>query len=347
MKSIPLRLASPLLLVSVLAAQDAHPAFKETFHASLPSGLPDYKPAGEIRGTIRSVGADTMEQLTKSWLEVFQKHHPAVKYTMEAKASGTAGPALTEGTADVGPVAREMLPAEEDAFVKKYGYKPTAFRVATGSYRTPGKTHAIVFYVNKDNPITKLSFAELDAIFSTTRKLGHPPVTTWGDLGLKGEWADKKVSLWGLIRPNGIAHYVQENVMKGGEFKNGINERTTVGKLPALDAIVQGIEKDRYGIGYSGFSNVTPNVKPVVLASDPKGPYFQGTFDEVVTHKYPLSRFVYIYVNKAPGKKVDPIVREYLSMILSKEGQQAVVQEGVFLPLPSEWVQKERMRLDQ
>jgi phosphate transport system substrate-binding protein len=347
MKRITSKLVTFLLLISAAAAQDTHPAFKETMHASPPSGLPDYKPNGQLNGMLRSIGADTMEQLTKSWLETFQMHYPGVKFTMEAKASGTAGPALTDGTADVGPVARELLPAEEDAFVKKFGYKPTAFRVATGSYRTPGKTHAITFFVHKDNPISKLTFAELDAIFSTTRKRGHGPVTTWGDLGLKGDWADKKVSLWGLIRPNGIAHYVQENVLNGGDFKDGINERTTVGNLPALDAIVQGIEKDKYAIGYSGFSNVTPNVKAVALAADPKGPYYRGTFDEVVTHKYPLSRFVYIYVNKAPGKKLAPIVREYLSMILTKEGQDAVVKEGIFLPLPAEWVQKERARLDQ
>jgi phosphate transport system substrate-binding protein len=347
MKPIALRLLAFLLLVSTLSAQDTHPAFKETMHASLPPGLPDYKPSGQLTGTIRSIGADTMEEVTKSWLQTFQKYHPGLKFTMEAKASGTAGPALTDATADVGPVAREMLPAEEEAFIKRWGYKPTAFRVATGSYRTPGKTHAITFYVHKDNPIGKLTFADLDAIFSTTRKHGHTPVTTWGDLGLKGEWADKKISLWGLIRPNGIAHYVQENVMDGGDFKDGINERTTVGSLPALDAIVQGIEKDRYGIGYSGFSNATPGVKAIALAADARGPYYQGTFDEVVSHEYPLSRFVYVYVNKAPGKKLDPTVREYLSFILSKEGQQAVVQEGIFLPLPADMLRKERAKLDQ
>jgi phosphate transport system substrate-binding protein len=348
MKRIVAKFVTFLFLVATLSAQEAHaPAFKETMRASLPAGLPDYKGSGQLTGSIRSVGADTMEQVTKSWLETFKKNQAGINFTIEAKASGTAGPALTDGTADVGPVAREMLPAEEDAFVKKWGYKPTAFRVASGSYRTPGKTHAITFYVHKDNPISKLSFAELDAIFSTTRKHGHAAVTTWGDLGLKGEWADKKISLWGLIRPNGIAHYVQEMVMDGGDFKDGINERTTVGNLPALDAIVQGIEKDRYAIGYSGFSNATPGVKAIPLAVDIKGPYYQGTFDEVVNHKYPLSRFVYIYVNKAPGKKLDPIVREYLSLILSKEGQQAVVQEGIFLPLPADLLRKERAKLDQ
>jgi phosphate transport system substrate-binding protein len=347
MKRIMSRLLVVLLLVLAASAQDTHPTFHETNHASLPAGLLDYKPTGPLSGTVRSIGADTMEVLTKSWLEMFQKHYPGVKYTMEAKASGTAGPALTDGTADVGPVARELLPVEEEAFVKKFGYKPTQFRVASGSYRTPGKTHAITFFVHKDNPITKLTFAEVDAIFSTTRKRGHAPVTTWGDLGLKGDWANKKISLWGLIRPNGIAHYVQMNVLDGGEFNDGINERTTVGNLPALDAIVQGIEKDKYAIGYSGFSNVTPEVKTVALAADAKGPYYQGTFDEVVTHRYPLSRFIYIYVNRAPGKKLDPVIREYLSLILSKEGQEAVVREGIFLPLPAEWVKKERAKLDQ
>ena len=332
--------------LSICAQHDTKAPPKETLRAQADPKLPDYKPAAQISGTLNSVGADTMETLMKYWIELFTKTHPGTKIEMEAKASGTAAPALTAGTSQLGPVAREMLPNEIAPFEQKYGYKPFAIRVAGGSYRTPGKTHAICFYVNKDNPIDKLSYSQLDAIFSTTHRRGHEDITTWGQLGLTGEWSDKKISLWGLIRPNGIANFVQERVLLNGEYKSGINERTTVGSLPALDAIVQGVAADRYAIGYAGFSNAIPGVKQVALAEKDNGPYFKGTFDEVVSQKYPLSRFIYIYMNRPPDKPLDPLVKEFLNMVLSKEGEEAVVREGIFLPLPAEILIKERGKLN-
>jgi phosphate transport system substrate-binding protein len=230
--------------ISLLGQDAKHPAYHETNHAKIPNGLTPYKPVTGLSGQLRSVGADTMEKITSGWIDGFTRIYPSVKISMEAKASGTAAPALVAGTADMGPVAREMLPNEVAPFVKKYGYKPFAIRVAGGSYRTPGKTHAIAFLVNAKNPIEKLTFAQLDAIYSTTRKRGHAGIKTWGDVGLTGEWAHKPIHLWGLIRPNGIANFVQERVLENGEYKSGITERTTVGNLPALDAIAQGVAAD-------------------------------------------------------------------------------------------------------
>jgi phosphate transport system substrate-binding protein len=345
MKNLAILVAA--LATICLSAQDSkHPAFHETNHAKAPAGLSAYKPVPGLSGQLRSVGADTMEKITQGWIDGFTKIYPAVKISMEAKASGTAGPALVAGTADLGPVAREMLPNEAEPFVKKYGYKPFAIRVAGGAYRTPGKTHAIAFLVNAKNPIEKLSYAQLDAMFSTTRKRGHADIRTWGDVGLKGEWADKPIHLWGLIRPNGIANFVQERVLENGEYKAGITERTTVGNLPALDAIAQGIASDPCAIGYAGFSNVTPEVKAVALAENDKGPYYKGTFQEVSAQKYPLSRVIYIYINRAPGQPVNPAIKEFLKYVLSKEGQAVVEQEGVFLPLPLEFVKQELAKLE-
>ena len=331
----------------VLVAQHAIKGeFQENLHASLDPSLASYKPATTVKGEIRSVGADTMEELTKLWIAGFTKVQPGATFVMEAKASGTAVPALTDGKADIGPCAREVLPPELDPFQKKFGYEPYAVRVASGSYRTPGKTHAIAFLVNKDNPIEKLTFSQLDAIFSTTRKHGaKEDIKTWGQLGLKGEWADKPIALWGLIRPNGIANFIQARVMANGEYKSGINERTTVGSLAALDAIAQGVAADRYAIGYAGFGNLIPGVKAIALAENDGGPYYKGTFDEVVAHTYPLSRYIYIYVNKAPNKPIDLKTREFLDYILSKEGQEAVAKEGIFLPLSAAAAKQERARL--
>jgi phosphate transport system substrate-binding protein len=323
------------LLVSLAQAQHAVKGeFKEANHAAPVTGFPAYKPAASLSGHLRSIGADTMEALMKYWIEDFQKLYPNIKIDMEAKASGTAGPALTNGTADLGPVAREMLPAEEQEFHKKFGYAPFAVRVAGGSYRTPGKTHAIAFFVNQKNPIEKLNYAQVDAIFSSTRKRGSQDATKWGDVGVEGEWADKPIHLWGLIRPNGIAHFLEVRILNGGQWKNGIEERTTVGSLAALDATVQGVAKDPYAITYAGFGNTMPGVKTVALSEGAGGSYFKGTFEEVLEQKYPLSRVIYIYVNKAPGKPLDPKVREFLKFVLSEKGQNDVVKEGIFLPLP-------------
>jgi phosphate transport system substrate-binding protein len=334
----------------VLTALEAQHAIKgqfhETLYAKLDPALSSYKPGVTVKGEIRSVGADTMEELTKLWVAGFTKVQPGVTFSVEAKASGTAVPGLTDGKADVGPCAREVLPPELEPFQKKFGYEPFAVRVASGSFRTPGKTHAIAFLVNKENPIDRLTFSELDAIFSTTRKHGaKADIKTWGQVGLTGEWANKPIALWGLIRPNGIANFIQGRVMANGEYKSGINERTTVGSLAALDAIAQGVAADKYAIGYAGFGNLIPGVKPIALAENDGGPYYKGTFDEVVAHSYPLSRYIYIYINRAPNKPIEPRTKEFLDYILSKEGQDAVVKEGIFLPLSAADVKRERARL--
>jgi phosphate transport system substrate-binding protein len=333
-------------LVSRSSAQHAVKGeFNETNHAKPVAGIPAYQPVPSLSGHLQSIGADTMETLMKYWIEDFQKLYPNVKIDMEAKASGTAGPALTAGKADLGPVAREMLPAEEQEFQKKFGYEPYAVRVAGGSYRTPGKTHAIAFFVNQKNPIEKLTYAQVDAIFSVTRRRGYKEVTKWGDVGATGEWANKPVHLWGLIRPNGIAHFLEQRVLNGGEWKSGIEERTTVGSLAALDATTQGVAKDPYAIDYAGFGNIMPGVKAVALSEKDGGPFYKGTFEEVLEQKYPLSRVIYIYVNKAPGKRLEPKVREFLRFVLSAKGQDDVVKEGIFLPLPLSMDKEELAKL--
>jgi phosphate transport system substrate-binding protein len=338
---------SAVIGLATMSLHAQHKAYHETNHATLEPGIPAYTPVKGLSGELVSVGADTMESLMKLWIEDFDKVYPDVHFTMEAKASGTAGPALTAGRAQLGPVAREMLPAEEDTFKQKYGYEPLAIAVAGGSYRTPGSTHAIAFFVNRANPISQLTLAQLDAIFSTTRKRGcKEDIKTWGQLGLTGEWANAPIHLYGLIRPNGIAHFLQLRILQGGDYKQGIREYTTVGSLAALDAIAQEIAKDRFGIGYSGFSSLTPDVKAVALAEADGGPYYTGTFQEVVSQEYPLSRFVYIYVNKKPEKPLDPMVREFLKFTLSNQGQEDVIKQGVFLPLPPRLLATQQSKLN-
>jgi phosphate transport system substrate-binding protein len=335
-----------LALLSTYALAADHPKFNETLHAKASPNLPAYKKNGDLSGTIRSVGADTMEDLMKLWIADFRKIYPDVNFEMQAKASGTAAPALTDGSADIGPVAREMLPNEVAPFREKFGYEPFAIRVAGGSYRTPGKTHAIVFVVNSKNPISKVTLAQLDAIYSKTRQRGYKQVNTWGDVGATGDdFADKPIHLWGLIQPNGIAHFLDERVLQNGEYKDDITQRTTVGNLPALDAIAQGVAADPYAIGYTGLTSVIDGTKALALANDGNGPYYTGTFQEVVDQRYPLSRVIYIYMNRKVGDPIEAKVREFLKFILSEQGQQDVAQEGVFLPLTPQIVKDELQKI--
>jgi phosphate transport system substrate-binding protein len=334
-----------VLLVSIGAVAAEHAKFNETLHAKPSPNLPSYKKSEELSGTIRSVGADTMEDLMKLWIVDFRKIYPDVNFDMQAKASGTAAPALTDGSADIGPVAREMLPNEIAPFREKYGYEPFAIRVAGGSYRTPGKTHAIVFVVNSKNPVNQVTLAQLDAIYSKTRKRGYKEVNTWGDVGATGEFADKPIHLWGLIQPNGIAHFLDERVLENGEYKDNITQKTTVGNVPALDAIAQGVAADPYAIGYTGLTSVIEGTKALALANEEKGPYYKGTFQEVVDQQYPLSRVIYIYLNRKSGEPLDPKVREFLKFILSAQGQQDVAKEGVFLPLTPQIVNEELQKV--
>ncbi|HEV2387049.1 MAG TPA: substrate-binding domain-containing protein [Candidatus Acidoferrales bacterium] len=326
------------------AAQRARGA-QESPRATVDPRLPEYKPAAVLSGELTAVGADTMETLMKLWIQDFAHYEPGIHIENVSKVSGAAAPALIAGTAELGPVAREMLPRETEDFEKRFGYPPVGIAVAGGSQRTKGKTHAIAIYVNKANPLSRLTLAQLDAILSTTRNRGYRDLTRWGQLGLGGKWKNAPIHIYGVKQPNGIAHFMQMRVLEGGRWSDGITSLTTVGSLNALDAITLAIGKDPDGIGYAGFQDANPDVKTVALAEKKGGPYYRGTFEEVLSHDYPLSRVIYIYVNRQPGRALDPRIDAFLQYILSRQGQDQVVKEGIFLPLPYRILEQERAKL--
>jgi len=311
----------------------------ESFHASVDGGLRPYKPAGHFRGSLRAVQSDTTPGLVDLWLKGFAKVQPDVTIKADIEGSGAGGPSLTNGTADFGIIAREMMPKEELPFEKKFGYKPLEIAVAGGSYRSLAFTDALTFFVHKDNPLEKLSFAQLDAIYSKTRYRQHEDITTWGELGLTGDWSDKPIHLVGVKEPNGFEYFLRLRVLKGGDWKDVITVRDTVHPLAAL------VAADRYAIGYAGFSYLTDGVKTLAVAEEDSGPYYKGAFEEVAAQKYPLSRLIYVYANRVPGRPLDPKLREFVSYILSEQGQQAVVQDGIFLPLPSAAAKQELAKI--
>ncbi len=292
------------------------------------------------------VGADVMDEITLGWAKLFRQANPRLSVTMEARASGTGGPALIEARAHAAPLGRELLPAEDEAFVKKFGYRPLAIKVATGSVGSLGKTASSVVLVHKSNPIAGLTFAQLDAIYSKTRHRGHPDVKTWGDLGLKGEWASRPVKLYGLRPPNGIEQYVKQAVLLGGEWKDTVQFVKGEGFTHAFTVAAGDMARNPGGLTYALLANVTPDVRVLPLSENAGGPFVPVTQENVYTHAYPLSRFVYVFVNRPPGKPLEPKVKEFLRLVLSREGQQVVSDEAVYLPLTAEVVREELAKLE-
>ena len=345
----------PVLAVAimVIAAMFAVPALALKYAAKehdldADPTIPTWVPGPlhiEPRQEFHIIGSDTMDEITLGWVKMFRKAYPHLSVTMEARASGTGYRGLIDGKSQIATVARELLPPEAKAFEEKFGYEATAFRVATGSLGSLGKTAASVILVDKDNPIKGLTMAELDAIYSTSRKRGHKEIDTWGDLGLGGDWKSRPIRLYGLQPPNGIEAYFQEVVLLGGKYRNDIEFVHGEGNTHAFTVAAEDMANHPGGLTYAMLANLTPNVRPLPLAEKAGGPYVAPTVESVYLHTYPLSRYIYIYVNKAPGKPLEPEVKEFLRVVLSYQGQSVVAHEGVFMPLLPTVVHEELAKL--
>ncbi len=328
-----------LKIISVALAAATAAVAAEKF--AVDPTLPAYQPKGSLSGELRSVGADVMDVVTLGWLQLFRAAHPKVTASMEARAPGTVVPALVSGLGQIGPIARELFPYEIQQFTEKFGYAPTRVRVATASLDHIGTAQTLVVYVNEENPLAALTLDQVREIFA---KGGE--ITRWGQLGLTGDWAERPIELWGVRRLNGVANYIQERCLGGREFRAGINERFTQDDVHALDAITTGVAGARHALGYSGLSSARSGVKAIALAERTGVPPVLPSVENVVSHKYPLSRFVYIYLNRAPGKPLDPNVGEFLHLVLSREGQEVVARQGLYLPLTAELARAELAKID-
>jgi len=281
--------------------------------------LAPYKPVSGISGNLNSVGSDTLNNLMTLWAEGFRKVYPNVNIQVEGKGSATAPPALIEGTAQLGPMSRPMKEEEEEAFVRKHGFRPLPVTVAID---------ALAIYVHKDNPIRGLTMQQVDCIFSKTRKSGYREITLWGQVGLTGPWADLPISLYGRNAASGTYGFFKEHALLKGDFKDTVKEQ------PGSAAVVNGVAKDRAGIGYSGIGYRTAAVRAVPLAASHTEPLVEPTYQNALNGTYPLARALYIYVAKKPGEPLQPLVAEFLRFVLSKEGQEIVIKDG-YGPLPA------------
>jgi phosphate transport system substrate-binding protein len=293
--------------------------------AAIDPALPEYAQASGVSGNISSVGSDTLANLMTLWAEEFGKIYPNVNIQIQAAGSSTAPPALTEGTANLGPMSREMKDNEIDDFESKYGYKPTKIPVAID---------ALAVFVNKDNPVKGLSISQVDAIMSSTRKCGYATdITTWGEAGLTGGWAGKSIQLYGRNSVSGTYGFFKDEALCKGDFKSNVNEQ------PGSASVVQSVTTSANGIGYSGIGYSTSGVKAVPLTKKDGGAFVEPTPENAVSGAYPLTRFLYIYVNKKPNEPLAPLEKEFIKMVLSKSGQQVVVKDG-YIPLPAKAAEK-------
>jgi phosphate transport system substrate-binding protein len=299
-------LLASLALNSVAAPVTVDPAIKP------------YKAVSGVTGNLNSIGSDTLNNLMTFWAEGFKKAYPNVNIQIEGKGSATAPPALIEGTAQLGPMSREMKKEELDAFEKKFGYQPTEVKVAID---------ALAVFVHKDNPVKGLSMQQVDSIFSSSFKAGGKDVTAWDQVGL-APWAGKAMSLYGRNSASGTYGFFKETALKKGDFK------ATVKEQPGSSAVVQGISADQYGIGYSGIGYITSSVRALPLSAKPDGKLIEANYENCLSGDYPLARFLFVYVNKKPGAPIDKLTSEFLKFVVSKEGQEIVVKDGYF-PVPA------------
>ncbi|CAK4066730.1 PstS family phosphate ABC transporter substrate-binding protein [Vibrio sp. 16] len=287
--------------------------------------LSEYTKVPGVTGTLTSVGSDTLAGMTTLWVEEFKQQYPSVYGQVQASGSSTAPPALTERTAQFGPMSRPMRNREIEAFERAHGYKPTELRVAID---------AIGIFVHRDNPIKGLNFSQLDSIFSATLRCGaNAPVETWSELGLDYQWAKRSIQLFGRNSVSGTYGYFKNNALCGGDFKNSVNEQ------PGSASVVQSVASAINTIGYSGVGYQVSGVKLLPVAKN-GADYIQASQENILSGKYPLSRYLYVYVNKHPSKPLSPIEREFIRFIFSVQGQALVKKDG-YIPISAELAEQE------
>jgi phosphate transport system substrate-binding protein len=305
----------------------------EVLQPSLDPALPAFVPRREkLTGAFKGAASDVLVVVAQKLFDKFKQYHPGVSLSIAPPYAGSLGAIeLVKGDLDFVFVSRELKPDDVKGFKEKYGYDPLSVPISGGSYRHFGALDAVGFFVHKDNPIDKLTFEQLDAMYSKTRHHGSKEIKTWGDLGLTGEWADKAIHLYGIKPWNGFEEFVRQRVLsvdgKRGEWRDDINFEKVVFPM------AKHMAEDRYGIGYAGVAYFDAPVKVIALSEGKGKPYEPASYEAVALGSYPLSRLTFFNTNKAPGKPLPPAIEEFLRFVLSREGQQVILEHARYIPL--------------
>jgi phosphate transport system substrate-binding protein len=314
--------------------------------------LPRYRPERVVAGVIRNWGNNEMAALLNQWQAGFRKYHPAIQFENKLMGPASAMAGIYTGVADLSWTGHEIWKEESMAFEWLFQYKPLGIEVATSSLDVYDHGSQLVVFVNKDNPIAGLSLAQLDGIFGSEHKRGGRNLRTWGELGLKGEWADRPIHVYGYDAETGAGSFFRHAVLAdsykwNGDLKEFNDEQRADGSM--IDAgprIVAALAADPAGIGYAKLRYMKPSVKVLSLAAENGTAYVEPSRNNVQRRTYPLTRVMTVYLNRAPDQPVDPKLREFLQYILSQEGQQAIVREGGYLPLTPSVVQEQLRKLN-
>ncbi len=291
--------------------------------------LPQYTKVVGVSGNLSSMGSDTLSNLMSVWSESFKFYYPNINIEIQSSGSSTAPTALTEATTQFGPMSRPMRAREIEAFEREHGYKPMPIRVAID---------ALAVFVHQDNPLEGLNFEDIDAIFSRTLLCGaDQPIKQWADLGLGGIWADRDIQLFGRNSVSGTYGFFKQKALCNGDYVPRFNEQ------PGSASVVQSISRSLNSIGFSGMGYTTSSVKAVPIAETGTD-YVVANKENAASGEYPLSRFLYIYVNKHPDRRLPPLEREFVRFILSEQGQALVSKEG-YVSLPADVIEQELERL--
>jgi phosphate transport system substrate-binding protein len=294
----------------------------------LSDALPPYEPVVGLTGKITSIGASTATNLVARLAAEFRRMYPDVTLQVTASLTSIGPSALLEGRADIVPMSRPLAPEEVQSFTKKYGYPPTEIKVAAD---------ALAIYVDKKNPVPGLTLGQLDGIFAQTQRRGSSSIETWGQAGLTAEWADRRITLYGYGPDDGAHQIFQQQVLDGGTFR--LSLRVEGGG----SSIVQGVAADPGAIGFASIFFACKRVRVVQIAGA-DGRFYAPTEENVRSQKYPLIRFLYIYVNKPPLQPLGVPAAEFLRFLLSREGQQ-IVAAGGNIPLDATTVEQGRRTL--
>ena len=337
-------LAITLAAGCIVSARAAAPAAAPTpADAAVDPSLPDYVPQRQVAGHIAGLtGMDTVEGMMGAWSEAFRGYEPDARVTLTLR-DGLA----PEDRIALGAKTGEVFHPTDLEYENAYGYEPFRIRMCAAAFILKSHVSAIGVYVNKDNPLGSISLAELDAVFSAERRRGYPAdIATWGQLGLAGRWAEAPIHLYGFYWRDDVTDYFRHLVTLDAPFKAGyrIPGGDSSRRTPSVAAaIMAAMAEDPYGITFGNGSYMSDGVKALGLSVH--GVQSQFTPGDVASGRYPLERYLYLYVNRPPGVPLDPLIGEFLRFVLSRQGQ-ALVSRDHYLPLPAGIASEERAKLN-